>query len=330
MHSYLTRGRKMAWIKYDIKTTAEAEDIISSVLYDHGITSIEIQDKLPVPPEQLDGVFTEILPTQQDDDGKAVISFYIDEDDPECDKLQKCAEAAIAELKEFYQDIDFLADKGRLENTDWAHNWKKYWHTIKINDLYIKPSWEEVTPDMQGQKILSLDPGTAFGTGGHETTKLCITAIQKYLKPGDTVLDIGCGSGILTIVAKLYGAGECMGTDLDKLAVAASEENLRANVKDTRDVTFARGNIVTDEAFKKECGFLKYNVVLANILPEVLVPLSTDVDKHMKSEAVLIYSGILLEKEEEVKAALEKNKSLDIIETLYEGEWMAIVSRKKD
>lgn len=319
----------MSWIKYEISTTTDAEDIISSVLYEHGITSVEIRDRVPVPPEQLDGVFTEILPDEPEDDGKAVICFYIDEDDAQCDALIACANNAIEELRAAYPDIAFEVSEGRLDNTDWAHNWKKYWHTIQINDLFIKPSWEDVTPEMTGKKVLSLDPGTAFGTGSHETTALCISAVQKYLKPGDSVLDIGCGSGILTIAAKLYGAGECMGTDLDKLAIDASRENLSANVNDTTDVTFARGNIVTDESFKKECGFLKYDMVLANILPEVLVPLSESVDKHMKPGAVLIYSGILLEKEDEVKKALEKNENLDIIESLYKGEWMAFVSRKK-
>lgn len=319
----------MSWIKYEIKTTTDAEDIISSVLYDHGIMSVEIKDKTPVPPEKLDGVFTEILPDEPEDDGIAYICFYIDEEDPGKEKMIANADEAVEEIKNIYPDISFELETGRLDNTDWAHNWKKYWHTIRINDLFIKPSWEEVTPEMEGHKILSLDPGTAFGTGGHETTKLCITAIQRLIRPGDKILDIGCGSGILTIVSKLYGAGKCLGTDLDKLAITASEDNLKENVKDTSDVTFARGNIVTDDAFKKACGLGEYDLVLANILPEVLVPLSEDVDSHIKPGGHLVYSGILLEKETEVKAALEKNKKLDIIDTLYEGEWLAIISMKK-
>ena len=320
----------MAWLKYEIVTSAEAEDIVASVLYDHGITSVEIKDKVPVPPEELDGVFTEILPDEPEDDGVACITFYIDEDAPDKEELRSNVARAVEELKTDYPAYSFEFSESRLDNDDWAHNWKKHWHTIQINDLYIKPSWEEVTPEMEGKKVLSLDPGTAFGTGGHETTRLCITGIQKYLKPGDCVLDIGCGSGILTIVAGMYGAGTCLGTDLDKIAIIASEENYRENADgDERDVKFVRGNIVTDEAFKAECGFEKYDLVLANILPEVLVPLSESVDTHMKPGAYLIYSGILLEKEEQVKKAIEKNDRLDIIETLYDGEWLAIVSRKK-
>ena len=318
----------MSWIKYEIKTTTDAEDIISSVLYDHGFTSVEIKDKQPVPPEELDGVFTEILPEEPEDDGIAYVCFYIDEDESNKNDLIANARKAVKELENMYPEISFELKTDILDNTDWAHNWKKYWHTLRINDLFIKPSWEEISSEMEGHKILSLDPGTAFGTGGHETTKLCITAIQKLIKPGDTVLDIGCGSGILTIVAKLYGAGDCLGTDLDKLAISASEENLKENVTDTEGVTFERGNIVTDAAFKERCGFNKYDIVLANILPEVLVPLSEDVDMHLKPGGCLVYSGILLEKEAQVKAALEKNKNLSIIDTLYDGEWLAIISKK--
>lgn len=320
----------MAWIKYEIVTSTEAEDIVSSVLYDHGITSVEIRDKVPVPPEELDGVFTEILPDEPEDDGVACVTFYIDEEDPDMDVLKVNVTNAVDELRNDYPMYSFEFSEGRLDNDDWAHNWKKHWHTIRINDLFIKPSWEEYTPEMDGKKVLSLDPGTAFGTGGHETTRLCIEAVQKYLKPGNTVLDIGCGSGILTIVAKMYGAGHCLGTDLDKMAIIASEENYRANVPEAGqgEVSFVRGNIVTDEAFKAECGFEKYDLVLANILPEVLVPLTETVDAHMKPGAYLVYSGILLEKEEQVKKAIEKNDRLDIIETLYAGEWLAVISKK--
>ena len=319
----------MSWIKYDIKTTTDAEDIISACLYENGITSVEIKDKVPVPPEQLDGMFTEILPDEPVDDGLAVVSFYIDEDDTQAEELKKRAEDALDELRTVYMLPDIAVEKSILDNTDWAHNWKKYWHTLQINDLFIKPSWEAETPEMKVNKVLSLDPGTAFGTGGHETTKLCIKAIQKFLSEGDKVLDIGCGSGILSVVAMLYGAGECLGTDLDKLAISASEENARANLESTENVTFALGNIVSDKKFKAECGLDHFDFVLANILPDVLVPLSEDVDQNMKSGAYLIYSGILLEKEDEVKKALEKNENLYIIDTLYEGEWLAIIARKK-
>lgn len=319
----------MAWIKYEINTTTDAEDIISSILYDYGFTSVEITDRVPVPPEQLDGVFTEILPDEPEDDGLAIISFYIDEEDINKNLLTDAADRAFEELRTEYPKIKLEIVKSRLDNTDWAHNWKKYWHTQMINDLFIKPTWEETTPEMEGNKILSLDPGTAFGTGGHETTRLCITALQKLIVPGDKVLDIGCGSGILTVVAKLYGAGECLGTDLDKLAIKASQENLEANVKDAADVRFLRGNIVTDTAFKEICGYDEYDIIIANILPEVLVPLTDTVDRHMKPEAFLIYSGILNEKEDEVKNALKNNGSLQIIDTLYDGEWVAVIAQKK-
>lgn len=319
----------MKWNRYDIFTTTEACDLICSELADLGITSVEIRDNLAQPREILGGMYVDIPLDIPEDNGDAVISFYLEEGKTED------LNALISDVKERIRSLSAFVDTGYgkieesvTEDEDWVNNWKQFWHTFKVNDLYIKPSWEEVTPEMTEGKILSLDPGTAFGTGAHETTRLVINIIQKIIKAGDKVLDIGCGSGILSLVSCLYGASYVFGADLDDAAIEESYSNVRLNNIPTEKTDFFNGNLIEDNTFQNKCGYNRYDLVYANILPDVLVPLSPVVSRFMKTGSYLIYSGILKFKEEEVRKALEAAPELSIIDTVYDGDWVAILARK--
>jgi ribosomal protein L11 methyltransferase len=181
---------------------------------------------------------------------------------------------------------------------------------------------------MKGHPILSIDPGTAFGTGSHETTRLVIRQLQKYVKPGDEVLDVGCGSGILSVVALKYGAAHAFGTDLDPNAIIASHENAEQNDITPSQLEVIEGNIIDDKAIKDACGYEKYDIVCANILADVLEPLSTCIHEHMKVGAYFITSGIIDMKEEEVVTAFKANPHLEIVEVNHDGEWVNVTARR--
>ena len=320
----------MKWNRYDIYTTTEACDLICSELADLGITSVEIQDNISQPREMLGGMYIDIPLDMPEDKGDAIVSFYIEEeyDKNKSDELLSTVREAIASLSSFVNIGSGEIKESITEDEDWVNNWKQYWHTFKVNDLYIKPSWEDITPEMEASKVLQLDPGTAFGTGTHETTRLVIDIIQRKINFASKVLDIGCGSGILSLVSCLYGASYICGIDLDDAAIEASYSNCSLNNISEDKVDFFNGNIIEDKSFQEKCGFNKYDMVYANILPDVLIPLSSQVSKFMKSGAYLIYSGILKFKEAEVKKALEANHNLSILDTFYDGDWVAILVKK--
>ena len=320
----------MKWNRYDIYTTTEACDLICLELADLGITSVEIQDNISQPREMLGGMYIDIPLDMPEDKGDAIVSFYIEEKDDKTmsNQLISNVREAIESLSAFVNIGSGEIKESTTEDEDWVNNWKPYWHTFKVNDLYIKPSWEEITPEMKKAKVLELDPGTAFGTGAHETTRLVIDIIQKKLNLGDKVLDIGCGSGILSLVSCLYGASYVCGIDLDEAAIEASYSNCRLNGISENKADFFNGNIIEDKSFQKKCGLDKYDMVYANILPDVLVPLAPEVSKFMKKGAYLIYSGILKFKEDEVKTAILGNPDLSVIDTFYDGDWMAILVKK--
>lgn len=321
----------MKWLRYDIDTTTEATESLCAELADLGITSLEIKDNVQLPREQLDGMFIDVAPDLPEDDGKAVVTFYLDSEasKDENKKLIESVKEAIADLSKYMDTGTGTITLSETQDTDWADNWKQFWHTFSIDDLIIRPIWEEETEDMKGKKVLKLDPGTAFGTGTHETTRLMIRAIKKYIQPGDKVLDIGCGSGILSVVSLIYGADSALGVDLDKNAITASYKNSADNDIPEARVRFVVGNIISDEDFKEECGKETYDMVYANILPDVLVPLSATVGCHLKSGGYLMYSGILDFKTDEVLDSLNISGEFDIIEVTQDGEWRAIIARKK-
>ena len=266
----------MKWNRYTIKTTTEAVDLISCMLAELGIEGIEIQDNVQLTQEEAKTMFVDFIPELPPDDGTAKVNFYIDADEDDNTILGK-VEEGLEELRTFVNVGDATVTESQTEDKDWINNWKQYWHTFTIGDLYIKPTWEPVTDEMKGHQVLSIDPGTAFGTGSHETTRMVILQLQKYIKGGEEVLDVGCGSGILSVVALKYGANHALGTDLDPNAIIASEENAQQNDIAPEKLEVIEGNIIDNKAVQDRCGYECYDVVCANILADVLEPLSAEI-----------------------------------------------------
>ncbi len=318
----------MKWNRYSIKTTTAAIDLLSSALDDIGIEGIEMQDNVQLTQEEAKTMFVDFIPELPPDDGTAVVNFYIDSEEDD-GTLVKKAEQEIEDLRMFVDVGDGTITRSETEDKDWINNWKQYWHTFTIGNLYIKPTWEEVTEEMKGHPVLSIDPGTAFGTGSHETTRMVIKQLEKYVKDGDNVLDVGCGSGILSVVALKYGAAHAFGIDLDPNAIIASHENSEQNNITSEQFEVIEGNIIDDKKVQDACGYECYDIVCANILADVLEPLSVNIHRHMKHGAYFITSGIINTKEEEVVEAFKKNPELEIVEINHDGEWVNVTARRR-
>lgn len=316
----------MKWNQFRLKTTTEAEDIVSSMLADLGIEGVQIEDKIPLTQQDKEQMFVDILPDIPEDDGVAYLTFYLD---PDLD-----AGTILAQVREemeqmrAYVDVgDATIEESETEDVDWVNNWKQYFHQFYIDDILVIPSWEDVKAEDSDKLVIHIDPGTAFGTGMHETTQLCIRALRKYVKNGDLVLDVGCGSGILGMLALKFGAGHSIGTDLDPCALDATHENMEVNgiAKDQYEVMI--GNIIDDKDVQDAVGYEKYDIVLANILADVLEPLTPVIVHQMKPGAVYITSGIIEDKETVVTEAV-KAAGLEVLEVNYQGEWVSVVARK--
>ena len=318
----------MKWNKYSIKTTTEAVDLISCMLSEYGIEGIEIEDNVQLTQEEAKTMFVDFIPELPPDDGTARVNFYVDSDEDDNTILDKVKEG-LEELRTFTDVGEGTITESQTEDKDWINNWKQYWHTFSIGDLYIKPTWEEVTEEMKGHPVLSIDPGTAFGTGSHETTRMVIRQLQKYTTQNCQVLDVGCGSGILSVVALKYGAAHALGTDLDPNAIIASKENAQQNNINDVDLEVIEGNIIDDTEIQDRCGYECYDIVCANILADVLIPLSSEITKHMKHGAYFITSGIIDSRENDVADAFRNNPELDIVEINHDGEWVNITAVRK-
>ena len=318
----------MKWIKYRIKTVTEAEDILVSNLYDIGIEGAQIEDKIPLTPLEKEAMFVDILPDMPDNDDVAYLSCFVENDDAvDKDKLLADIKEVLKETAEYCEIGEGTVEVSETDDVDWINNWKQYFHQFYIDDLLVIPSWEEVKPEDKDKKILHIDPGTAFGTGMHETTQLCIRAIKKHLTPETRILDVGTGSGILSIISLMYGAMEAVGTDLDPCAVPAVADNKANNgIKDDA-FNIIIGNIITDKAVQDQVGYECYDIVVANILADVLVPLTPVIVHQMKKGGVYITSGIINNKEAEVRAAIEA-AGLTVEAVEYQGEWVGITARK--
>ena len=317
----------MKWNKFRLKTTAEAEEIVCAMLMDLGVEGVEIEDSIPLTQSEKEQMFVDILPEQTSTDTNAYLSFYLEENEESEDLLRKIDE----ELKEMrsYTDVgDGEIEKSQTEDMDWVNNWKQYFHQFTIGDILIIPSWEEIEEEHKEKMVVHIDPGTAFGTGMHETTQLCIKQLKKYVKSGMQILDVGCGSGILGMLALKFGAAYCTGTDLDPCAIDATHENMKVNGIETDKYEVMIGNIIDDEDIKKAVGFEKYDIVAANILAEVLVMLTPEIIAQLKSRGIYITSGILAEKEELVTTAM-KNAGLTVLEVTKQGEWISVTARKE-
>lgn len=316
----------MKWNKFRLTTTTEAEDIVSSMLMDLGIQGVEIEDKVPLTQSDKEQMFVDILPETEADDGVAYLSFYLEEDE---DKEKVLADVRV-ELQDMASYLNVGActiEESQTEDVDWVNNWKQYFHQFYVDDILIKPSWEELKEEDKDKLLIQIDPGTAFGTGMHETTQLCIRQIRKYLKDGDRILDVGTGSGILSIAALKLGAGYALGTDLDPCAVTAVKENMEVNglKEDQYDVIL--GNIIDDPKVQSEAGEEAYDIVTANILAEVLLPLTPVVIHQLKKGGIYITSGIIDDKETVVVEAV-KAAGLEVLEVTHQGEWVSVTARK--
>ena len=316
----------MKWNKFTLKTRSEVEDIVISTLADVGIEGVEIQDKQPLTESDTQQMFVDIMPDIPDDDGIAYLNFYLDVDEDK-EKVLADVRAALAEMQEFLDLGECTITESETEDKDWINNWKQYFKQFYVDDILIIPSWEEVKPEDRDKMIIHIDPGTAFGTGMHETTQLCIRQLKKYVTKDTELLDVGTGSGILSIIALKLGARHAVGTDLDPCAVPAVEENKEVNGIPVEAFDMMIGNIIDDKEVQDKVGYEKYDIVTANILADVLVPLTPVIVHQMKPGAVYITSGILDVKEEVVKEAVVA-AGLEVVEVTHQGEWVSVTARK--
>ena len=317
----------MKWNRFTIKTKTEAEDVIISALADVGVEGVEIQDKQPLTETDKEQMFVDIMPEGPADDGIAYLNFYLEEDTETAPVLERVR--AVLEEVRGYMDIgEGTITESQTEDKDWIKNWKEYFHQFYVDDILIVPSWEEVKEEDKDKMILHIDPGTAFGTGMHETTQLVIRQLKKFVTKDTQMLDVGTGSGILGIVALKLGAAHVVGTDLDPCAIPAVADNKEAN--DIKDETFDMliGNIIDDKEVQDTVGYEKYDIVTANILADVLVPLTPVIVNQMKKGAYYITSGILDVKEEVVVKAV-KDAGLQLVEVTHQGEWVSVTARKE-
>lgn len=317
----------MKWNKITIDTTVEATDMISYELAELGIEGIEVEDHVPLTMEERKKMYVDLLPDEiAPNDGTAKISCYIDPDE-DIEALSMKISQMLKEVGQFLDVGAATLSFGETEDKDWINNWKQFFKPFRLDDsIIIKPTWETVNDRREGDIIVEIDPGTAFGTGSHETTRLCISQIKRFLKPGDKVLDLGCGSGILSIIALKLGAGKVVGTDIDPNAIIATKENLAVNHIEEGSMIPYEGNLLEDEALCEKIGEGQYDIVVANILADVIIPLSSIARRFMKEGAYFITSGIINTKEEEVKEAMVKN-GFEIVDIISMGEWVSIVGR---
>lgn len=319
----------MKWTKLTLKTTTGAEDLVCAVLDEMGIEGVQIEDKIQLSEEDKKKMFIDILPELPPDDGVAELSFYVDTDtDIEQLKSDVVENLKIYENEYNLGSLEFSVSE--TEDKDWINNWKQYFKPFRADEgIVIKPTWTDVNelPDHDERDIIiEIDPGTAFGTGAHETTKLCIKALKKYLKTSDKLLDIGCGSGILSIVGMKLGAEEALGIDVDENASRTSVENAEINNINS-NIEFCTGNVLEDEELCERTGFERFDVVVANILADIIIPLSGVCAKYMRKGSLFISSGIINTKEDAVRSALVSN-GFEIIEVLHMNDWVAFTARK--
>lgn len=346
----------MKWKKLTVKTVTDAEDIIISELYDLGLEGAMIEDHVPLTAWEKEQMFVDILPDGPEDDGIAYLSFFVEvpsddeekgiatqnglSDDmdnsyfivsngqaPDMDVLVEAVRNKLSEIREYMDIGEGSITISETEDKDWLNNWKEFFHQFYIDDLLVTPSWEEIKPEDQDKKILHIDPGTAFGTGMHETTQLCIRQLKKYITPETVLLDVGTGSGILAVVSLMYGIKEAVGTDLDPCAVEAVRENMEVNGVNADQFEMMIGNIISDPEIQDRVGYERYDIVVANILAEVLLPLTPVVKKCLKPGGIYITSGIIAEKEQLVVDAV-KAAGMEVLEVTRQNEWVSVTARR--
>ena len=315
----------MKWKKYTIETTTEAEDFISSMLADLGVEGVQVEDNIPLSQEDQEKMYIDILPELAPDEGIAFISFFLDAGQ-EQEQFLVQVQKELEELRAFVEIGTAKIMQEETEDKDWMNNWKQYFTSFAIEDILIKPTWEELTAEGDYRCVIEIDPGTSFGTGKHETTQLCIRQLLKYIKPGDKVLDVGCGSGILSVVSLKLGAGHVTGIDIDPICMEAVTENMQVNDLPPEKGSFYQGNLIDDTNLQEEVGG-EYEIVVANILADIIIPLTPAIPGRLKKGGLYITSGIIDFKEEAVKQAVLE-AGLEVLEVKHQGEWVSITARK--
>lgn len=315
----------MKWDKYTIDTTTEAEDFISMMLSENGIEGIEIEDNVPLTKEETGEMFIDFPPELPPDEGKSKVSFYLEAGEDHTETL-KVVRIGLEQLRSMVEIGNGDITSSQTEDIDWINNWKQFFQSFYIDDILIKPTWEPLKEEDKNKFLIEIDPGISFGTGKHETTQLCIRQIRKYLKEGERVLDVGCGSGILSIAALKLGAGSVVGTDVDGDCITSTHENMTVNHLAENSGEFYVGNLIDDKAFQEKIG-TGYDLVVANILADIIIPMAPALYQCAKEQGVLITSGIIDFKENEVKEALEQ-AGFEILEVNHQGEWVNVTARK--
>ena len=315
----------MKWDKYTIDTTTEAEDFISMMLSENGIEGIEIEDNVPLTKEETGKMFIDFPPELPPDEGKSKVSFYLEAGEDHTETL-KAVRIGLEQLRSMVEIGSGDITSSQTEDIDWINNWKQFFSSFYIDDILIKPTWEPLKEEDKNKFLIEIDPGISFGTGKHETTQLCIRQIRKYLKEGERVLDVGCGSGILSIAALKLGAGSVVGTDVDGDCITSTHENMTVNHLAEDLGEFYVGNLIDDKAFQNKIG-TGYDLVVANILADIIIPMAPALYQCAKEQGILITSGIIDFKENEVKEAL-KQAGFEILEVNHQGEWVNVTVRK--
>ena len=314
----------MQWLELKIDAAPAGLEPVSALLEDLGITGLVIddegdfQDFLEHNHAYWDYVDDQLM---QEKKGLCRITFYL-EDSPDGYNTLARVRMALSRVKQEHPEYGrLLLTMENMEDADWENNWKQYFHPIKIGErLLIRPTWEDEY-DAEGRAVLHLEPGLAFGTGSHETTRLCLEALEKNIKGGEKVLDVGCGSGILAIASLLLGADSATGVDIDELAVKTAEENGKMNGFGNDRLTFIHGDLAD-----KVSG--KFDIVVANIVADVIIMFCKTVPDFMADNAVFITSGIIDIREQEVVDAFAEN-GFEIIARHADGGWRCFECRRK-
>lgn len=347
----------MKWIKYQVHTTTKSCEAMGELLMEFGINGFEISDHVPLSPEEEARMYTDIPAELPPDDGTAVITFYTEVPDDTCHEFystgsslrdeelrqeetshkvlppQQMIDALTARIQEQrqYFPLEIASITYSIEDdAQWKDKWKEHFKPFRIaEDILIKPSWEEIPADSSPEDIVvQIDPGSAFGTGTHETTKLCLISLRKHITADTSLLDAGCGSGILAISALLCGAHSAFCLDIDPAAVSGTMENAALNNIGADRLRAIHANILEDgEIIKPQSGTL-FDIAVANILADVIIPLSHHIGEYLKPKGLFISSGILRSKADAVQEAIESS-SFDILEKNEMGDWVSFVARKK-
>lgn len=318
----------MKWMKVSVKTTTEAVDLVSNLFDELGLEGVQIEDNIPLSEEDKKAMYIDILPQLPEDDGTAIVTSYL-EAGRDMEELTQNMKEGLLELSRFISIGEGTVLAEETDDMDWLHNWKEFFKPFRVcEDIVIKPTWEELKDKKEGDLVIEIDPGTAFGTGAHETTRLCIQALKKHVKEGARLLDVGCGSGILSIIGVKLGAESCTAMDIDPGAVTAAKENASVNGLLEEQIVFYEGNLIEEKALQEKTGFKKYDMVTANILADVIIPLSGVIGRHLKPGGLFISSGIIHTKKEEVQEAILDN-GFEIIEVNEMGDWVSFTAKSR-